>query len=277
VPEALSTFDAATAVEPVGDGVFSTQLDPEWQVAGHLNGGYLFAVATRAALQVAGAAHPHPAGAAHPHPIAASALFASVPEPGPAEVRVSVLRWGRNTVQTQASLYSNSTLCVQTLVLCGTVEGDVWSDSVAAPDLPREADCFRLPTTGPGFEVPMMGVVTERLDPATLGWVSGRPSGQGEIRGWVRFEDGRPADPLSLLMIIDCLPPSTFELGIMGWAPTLELTCHVLGDPAEGPLMLRQRTRHVAGGRANQVCDIWDSTGRLVATGQQLNGVRTPG
>ena len=119
-----------------------------------------------------------------------------------------------------------------------------------------------------------MGVLDERLDPATLGWATGEASGHGELRGWVRFEDGREPDTLSLLTVVDALPPASFDLGISGWVPTLGLTCHVRAAPAPGPLVVRQRARHVAGGRVDEECDVWDSTGRLVATGHQLAGVR---
>jgi hypothetical protein len=129
---------------------------------------------------------------------------------------------------------------------------------------------------GPGFEVPLLAVVAERLDPATMGWAVGKPSGAGELRGWLRFDDGREPDPLALLAVVDALPPATFDLGVIGWVPTLALTAHVRAVPAPGALMVRQRARHVAGGRVDEECDVWDSTGRLVATGHQLAGVRHP-
>jgi hypothetical protein len=53
-----------------------------------------------------------------------------------------------------------------------------------------------------------------RLDPATVGWVAGRPGGSLDMRGWVRFSDGRAADPLALLQVVDALPPTSFELGL---------------------------------------------------------------
>ena len=63
-----------------------------------------------------------------------------------------------------------------------------------------------------------------RLDPATAGWTRGRPGGSAEVRGWVRPVDGRAVDPLLLLTVADALPPVTFDLGIPGWVPTVELT-----------------------------------------------------
>jgi hypothetical protein len=114
------------------------------------------------------------------------------------------------------------------------------------------------------------------LDGATLGWATGSPSMAGELRGWLRFEDQREPDPLSLLLVVDALPPATFDLGLTGWVPTLELTCHVRAVPAPGPLMVRQRARGVSGGRVDEECDVWDSTGRLVASGHQLALVAVP-
>ena len=52
------------------------------------------------------------------------------------------------------------------------------STACPAPQLPPEADCPRLPVEGPGFTVPLLAVVAERLDPATMGWAVGKPSGQ---------------------------------------------------------------------------------------------------
>ncbi len=54
------------------------------------------------------------------------------------------------------------------------------------------------------------------------------------MRGWVRFSDGRAADPLALLQVVDALPPTSFDLGLASWAPTVELTVYVRGLPAPG-------------------------------------------
>ena len=49
-------------------------------------------------------------------------------------------------------------------------------------------------------------------------------------------------------MTVDALPPVTFDLGMPGWAPTLELTAHVRAVPAPGWLKVRHATRNMAGG-----------------------------
>jgi hypothetical protein len=57
--------------------------------------------------------------------------------------------------------------------------------------------------------------------------------------------------------------------------PTLELSVYLRARPAAGPLRVRQRTRLIERpGMMDEVCDVWDSRGRLVAQGTQLASVR---
>jgi hypothetical protein len=61
-----SAFDAATAVRRAEGGGLVADLDPGWDVGGGvLNGGYLLAVAARAAVL----------DSPHPHPVALSASY----------------------------------------------------------------------------------------------------------------------------------------------------------------------------------------------------------
>ncbi len=147
--------------------------------------------------------------------------------------------------------------------------------------MPPPEECFRLPSSGPGFPVPILDELHELADPPTVEWARGKPSGRGEIRAWVSFVDAQEWDPVSLVMAVDCLPPATFDLGHAGWTPTLSLTALVRAVPAPGPVLVRQVARlitaPVAGSRSatvDETCDVWDSTGRLVATGHQLATLR---
>jgi hypothetical protein len=82
--------------------------------------------------------------------------------------------------------------------------------------------------------------------------------------------DGREPDPLMLLLAVDTLPPVSFDLGLPGWAPTLELTAHVRARPAPGWLRVRVSTRNLAGGLLEEDAEVWDSRDRLVAQSRQL-------
>jgi hypothetical protein len=136
-------------------------------------------------------------------------------------------------------------------------------------------ECVRAGGVGPGgVALRIMEHVDVRLDPATAGFTAGRPSGVAEVRGWLAFAAARDPDPLALLYAADAFPPATLELATLGWVPTLELTVYVRGVPAAGPLIVRQRARLVEAELVDEVCDVWDSRGRLVAQATQLAGLR---
>jgi hypothetical protein len=272
----VAGFDAATAVHRrAGDGGrYDVELDPDWRIGTKPNGGYLLAVLARAAVDAAGEGEVD-----HPHPTAVSAHFLAAPDSGPASVEVEVLRRGRSASQLRASVTAGGRRCVEALVTCGRLPdaADAWWTDLAPPPLPPEQSCVLAPHDSPMFRVPLLKVVQERIDPATAGFAVGRPSGRGEIRGWVRLADGRPPDPLALLVAADCLPPATFDLGMLGgWVPTIELTVYVRAVPTPGPLRVRLRAGLVAADRVDETCEVWDSRGHLVATGYQLAAVRLP-
>jgi hypothetical protein len=119
----------------------------------------------------------------------------------------------------------------------------------------------------------MLEMVEQRIEKASYTG-RGRADGSGDLRGWLRFADGTDFDPLSLLYVSDSFPPATFTIGSVGWVPTLELTVYVRAVPAPGPLRVRQRSRVLSGSLVDQVCEAWDSRGRVVLQATQLAAVR---
>ena len=73
---------------------------------------------------------------------------------------------------------------------------------------------------------------------------------------------------------MDAFPPATFDVELSGWVPTLELTAYVRALPAPGPVQIRHEAHLIDGQRVDEACWVWDSTGRLVAQGTQLAGIR---
>ena len=116
----------------------------------------------------------------------------------------------------------------------------------------------------------LMFRVDTRVDPATAGWVLGRPSEEPLMRAWVRFADGREPDPLALVTFADVLPPTGYAMGRIGWAPTVQLQVLVRALPAPGWCLVEARGNDVADGWTDEDYRIWDSTGRLVAQSRQL-------
>ncbi|MFF4541750.1 thioesterase family protein [Streptomyces aureus] len=268
-----SEFDRDTSVTPRGDGVYDVDLSAGWTIINAVNGGYLLAVLGRALADAL----------PHSDPFTVSAHYLTASQPGAAVIRTDVVRTGRTLSTGQASLfqYDDEGREVERIrVLASYGDLDTLPDDVRTtalpPAIPPMDQCFG-PQDAPA-PIPGSSAITDRLflklDPATLGWALGAPSGKGEMRSWFGLADGRDADPLSLLLAVDALPPTAFEIGLSGWVPTVELTVHVRCRPAPGPLRVSITTRNLAGGFLEEDAEVWDSADRLVAQSRQLARAR---
>lgn len=264
-----SEFDRDTAVTLREEGVYDAELSAGWTIIHAVNGGYLLAMLGRALSEAL----------PHPDPFSVSAHYLTASVPGPAVIRTQVVRTGRTLSTGEASLFQyadDGTEVERIRVLAtygdlGALSDDIRTAAAPPAIAPRE-HCLG-PSDGPAA-IPGSSAITDRLDikldPATIGWAVGQPSGKGEMRGWFGLADGRDADPLSLLLTVDALPPTSFELGLKGWTPTVELTTHVRCRPAPGPLRVSITTRNLAGGYLEEDAEVWDSADRLVAQSRQL-------
>lgn len=276
----MSDFEKATRPDATSrPGRFAVTLDEQWGIGPRLHGGYLLAVCARAAVEaVETAADPSGAPTAHTAPHAVTGTFLRAPEPGPAELAVEVLRRGRSVSQLRVRLDQGDEPCVETAVTLGApvAPDDAGGTTVPAPDVAPFDRCPRSPSDGGDGRgsLPLMDVVDTRLDPATSGFLRGRPSGQGRVTGWGRLADDTAWSPVSLLVALDLLPPATFDLGLLGWTPTMSLSAHVPGPPAPGPVRLEQTVDHLQGDRMHETCRAWDADGRLVGLATQVAAVR---
>jgi hypothetical protein len=276
-------YDAAIAVRHQGAGVYDADVVPGWFVGGGINGGYLLAVIGNAVREhlTGGAADGGADGVGHPDPYTVTGYFLSATRPGPAQVRIEDLRRGRGTSTVRATLVQwddtgEPVDRIATLATFGnlaTMSGEVRT-TATPPAVPPIEECVLTSEAPPDVKafVPMLDRFAMRLDPRCAGTFSGvgGPSGDALIQGWFELVDGRPLDAIALLTVVDTLPPVTFELGMPGWAPTLELTVHVRAQPAPGPVRIKHESRNFAGGFFEEDCEVWDSAGRLVAQSRQL-------
>jgi hypothetical protein len=262
------SFSAVTAVTEREPGRFSAEVDPEWGIGGKPNGGYLLSMLARAATSMS----------AHPHVTAASAHYLHSPKPGPVLIRAELLRAGRSASQLRARMEQDGQPCVEALVTAselGPGTTPYWDRGLPEISQSNYADCPRLtPRLPNGNRVAIMEQIEVRLDPDSAGFAAGRPSGRGELRGWLALPDAEAFDPTSLVFAVDAFPPATFDIEFSGWVPTLELTVYVRALPAPGPVRVLHRAQLIDGGRVDESCFVWDSAGRLVAHGTQLAGIR---
>jgi len=263
----MSAFSEATAVRAAGDVRFEVDLHPDWSVGGRPNGGYLLSIMGRAAVEASG----------KPHPLAISAHFLAPPSGGPGEVSTELMREGRRVSALRATLRQEGTALVDALITVGELaeRSEPLHQNGPMPQVTRIEDCLEAKGVAPGAtKVGLHEFVDLRIDPASVGWADGKPGGNMEIRGWCRLRDGTEPDPLVLLQMGDAFPPVTFDLGMFGWVPTIELTTYVRAQPAPGWLACSMSARLLAEGWIDEDAELWDSEGHLVAQARQLAGYR---
>jgi acyl-CoA thioesterase len=271
-PPALSLAESV-ALTPRAEGVLQANVAEGWDVRGIPHGGYLLALVTAAMGTVV----------AHPHPLAVAASYLAPPAFGPAELQVELVRQGKRQSTASVRMLQNGLERVRATATFGELPatypefpaGPTDQPEVAAPEACYTADALAMAEGGEPIN--LHDNLELRLAPDT-GWVSGEPSGVGELVGWLRLADGAPPDPLALLMFSDGMPPSIFEARGRsgGHVPTMQLTTHLFGLADPGWVLGRFHTRIVNGSLVGEDGDLWDSSGKLVATTRQLALWRGP-
>lgn len=250
-------------MEDPGEPAVAVAVDERWCIAGRPHGGYLLREMVRPLLTDT-----------HPHPLAVSAHFLRSPQPGPAQVQTEVLRRGR-TVTTARSRLVQGEAMVEAVVTCGALDpaAEPFWARAGMPELAPPEQCIRSRSD----DTP--GVRIGHLDFVDIRWqhppASSPAQSEARFTTWMRLE-GAQAAPLDLLVLGDALPPMTLDMGMPGWAPTVELTVLVRGVPAPGWLVAEQRAELLEGGWMDESLTLWDSRGRIVCQARQLAGYRLP-
>jgi acyl-CoA thioesterase len=257
----MSRFATASAVTALGDGRYGATLPPGWDIMGNVNGGYLMAVAARAAADAAG----------RPDPVTVTGHF--MRPTGAAEVTIDteVLRTGRRFAVARSTMSADKML-MAVLGTYGDLEESEHVERLESgpPDLPPPQDCIPVVPTET-FPPPFMGQVELRLDPADSIFSTGVPSGRPRVQGWFRLRDDESLSTMSLLMAADAFQPTIFNASLpIAWTPTIELTAHVRARPQPGWLRCVFQTRFITGGFLEEDGELWDESGRLVAQSRQL-------
>lgn len=280
--EAIWHTDGMTATRSEFDAALGhLELTEGWAIGTAVNGGITMAI------MAAGLRPVLDQDGRHPDCLAMSAYFLSAARPGPYGVEAHPVRAGRTMSTGEVSLWqvdekgepAERVRALATFADLAAMSEPVRRQS-EAPSLPPPEKCVGtddLPEGSGDFTLPeIMNRVDLRLEPETAMWGIGQPSLAGRMRGWIRFRDGREPDALSLLYFLDALPPVAFDLGLLGWAPTLELSAHIRAHPAPGWLKVELSTENFSATLLEEDARIWDSTGRLVAQSRQLAAVRVP-
>lgn len=254
-------LDADTALQTVADGRYTGTVTDRWGVlSGVPNGGFMMCFALRALIDAV----------PKPDVLTMTAHFLRPGRVGPVTVDTDVIKVGKRNATAVAKVVQENKEVLRMIATFGSRDPQAQVITAAEPPaLPAVDQCVghgdaeaKRPEIAKRFD--------NRLDPATIGWMRGKPSGDMVMRGYMRMSDGREPDALSLPLFADGLPPPLFNAVAPNWVPTVELTLHVRARPSPGWLRAEFRTRFVSGGLLEEDGELWDESGQLVALSRQL-------
>lgn len=256
----MSTFDQDTALEPIGELRWRGAVPRSWWIVAGPNGGFLVALAARAAQL-----------ATDWPPRSLTVHFLTAPQEGEIEVAATVTRRGRSTAFLRLEMTQDDKHVGQAIAVCAPwLEKSITFTDARPPALP---DPETLERAMPGEQVPPL---IGRYDMRPL---TPEPRAQPPVaQGWIRAADPRPSDPILLAAMTDAfIPPSFFRVNKPIAAPTIELTVHFRGLPPEGEhpwIAARFVSRVAAGGVVEEDGELWSTDGRLLAQSRQLSLLR---
>jgi len=213
---------------------------------------------------------------------------------GPVEIEVELLRAGRSMSHLRAEVRNTGTPRghATTAIFGSRREGFEFTDLEPPSEIPRPVDC-------PSFRDPPPDDFEFAFEPMPF-WtelVEGRPvlghapwedyvPDRAENALWYRFDDppmldDGTMDPLALVVLADTMPGAVGEkIGRrpdrMWFAPSIDLTVHVLDDCRSPWVLAHNRARYAGDGYASADMALWDcgpegtDTPRLVAYATQL-------
>lgn len=259
-------FSAGTSVRAVGAGHYEAAIDASWNLNPLPQGGIVTAVALRAMADLLD----DPAQRLR---TLHTAFVAQVAD-GPVSVEVELLRRGRSMSHLRAEVTNpGSPRGHTTTGIFGRARpGFTFTDLAPPADVPAPGSCpsFRGPPTAgaPTFEP--MPFWANRVEGRTaIGhapWDDYVPE-RAEKATWYRFDqtpllDDGTVDPLALVVLADTMPGAVGEMvgpGPRTWfAPSVDLTVHLLDDCRSSWVLGHNRARHAGDGYASADMALWD-------------------
>lgn len=205
-------------------------------------------------------------------PVALASDFMAAPDPAGIDLAVTVRKRGRTVSIADVEVSQHGRAVVSTSVtLAATDDGPVrHSEPHPLDDLPVEpvADGIDIDDSPLGQVINMAPAVDLVLDPLTFPVARGE-TGEPVVRGWARPKGGEP-DVGFAVLICDISPPVIMNLGMFGWAPTVQLTTYVRRRPEPGWLRFAATTTEVGQSMFIEDHLVVDRTGVVVAQSRQL-------
>lgn len=269
-------FLADTVALRVGEGLHRIDLSDRWNAAVYPFGGVVSALALRA-MQA-------DLGERGQRLRSATSVYVSPVPTGPLEIRVETLRHGRRMSQLLANVRPvGSDGGGLTVVAAFGEDREGFSFLDATPPDAPAPEIAPLPEDPPPewrrFRASFFEQVEMRPVRMNPSWRSDWEAGSAEAVRWMRYRhaprlaDGT-IDPLALIALADTMPPAIIQkLGPgspMFFAPSVDLTAHVLESTREEWVLVRSRCRHASDGYASADNELWSRDGRLLVYATQV-------
>lgn len=255
------SFDADTALTPLGEGGYGAQVWSRWYAAAGANGGFVAALLLRAMRDELH--HPElPVRSLTVH-------YARGALEGPVRIDVTVERIGRTLATVSSRLVNAESKLVAFAVAAfgATRPGPEWND-LRRPEAPPPSTLAPLPEgAGAGF--------WSNYDVRRVWGASPFEPQTGDVLGgWIRTAEPRPLDELSVAAFADAWFPVAFtRMAERMGVPTVDLTIHFRGPiPATEAFCLAFFKSNVSqDGYVEEDGEIWSEDGVLLAQSRQLS------
>lgn len=271
----VGSFAEDVTVHSAGGGRYRSELDHSWDLVAP-QGGVVASLALRAAeAEIEGSGHLLRT---------CTTVFAGQVSAGALEIDVTVLRRGRTATQVVSTIHNEAVPAGATVlaVFGSSRRGPTFVD-VTPPQVPSPLACrsYRdpLPAGVEPFEpFPFWNQVEGRAALGRPPWEE-HESGRSDVGTWLRFDDpprlaDGSLDPLGVITLADRMPGCIDErIGHQGprwFAPSADLTVHLLEPLRTEWILAHDRARWADDGWASAESTLWDETGTLVAYATQM-------
>lgn len=248
-------------------------IDDIWTIGPKVHGGTMVAASAAAATKRLSATEPERAAMA---PIAAATDFFGAPDPGEVEYEVTIGKVGRQICSVDVDLFQQDRKLVRTAFTYGYLDDAEPRHAPAHTDLPVQPPADAIGYE-PGSTMSRIVHVARGMDlylDRTMARFLDNEHGEPLLGLWLRPRPGDEADPdvarYVAMMAADMSPPVPSNLGLFGWAPTVQMTTYLRRKPAPGWLRIVASTHEVGGRMFDADQRVLDSTGALVAQSRQL-------
>ncbi|MEH3157274.1 MAG: thioesterase family protein [Gordonia paraffinivorans] len=264
----VSVTDLGALEKTSDDGdriTFTTVVDPVFTIGPKVHGGALQVVTAHAA--VAAVQRPEMV------PVAISSDYLRAPEPREVDVVATVVKRGRRVCLVDVVVAQDGRDAVRSVITLaepdhGAPRHSGVPDVLAAMPVEPAADAVPVRDSPVAEIVHLVAAVDMIYDRASVPVMAGE-RGAPETRFWARPVDGDP-DGFFAILGGDLSMPVVMNLGVFGWAPTLQMTTYLRRRPAPGWLRARVTTTEIGQGWFEEDHLLIDATGAVVAQSRQL-------